>query len=90
VLAVAFEYAGSPVDLPLLWITGFVLFLLLLVAWPVYFNRSVNHEGDYIDERWGYGTVDDDEWGLAVADARRAANRYLVHLAERADSRPRA
>ena len=88
-VAVVFDFAGSQVDIPLSSIVAFAVFTVLLVALPVYFNRSVNHEGDYIDDRWGYGTVDDDEWGLAVADARRVANRYLAHLAERSDARSR-
>lgn len=86
-VAVAFDFAGTPVDVPLSWIAGFFVFCAFLVAWNVYFNRSSNHESDYIDERWGYGTVADDDWGLAVADARRAANRYLAHLAERSEAR---
>ena len=86
-LAVSFDYAGSTVDVSAALVLEFVGLCILLVAPALYFNRSVNHEGDYIDEHWGDGSIDDDDWGLALADARRATSRQLAELADRSTAR---
>ena len=85
-LAVVFDLGGTTADVPGTTVLAFSTFMLLLVALPVYFNRSVNHESEYVDERWGYGSIDD-EWDLAVADAKLAVRDRLRELAERADAR---
>jgi hypothetical protein len=79
-LALAFEYGGTPVDVPASWLLGFCGFCFLLVVMTVYFNRSTNHDAYYVDEHWGDGSIDDDDWALAILDARRAANSKLRDL----------
>ena len=86
VLAVALEFAGEPVDVSGTWLLGFVGFVLLLVAVPLCFNMT-NHGANYIDEYWGDGSIDDDDWGLAIAEARIAAARQHAELAERSEAR---
>lgn len=88
-LGLVFDFGGTEVSVPGTTLLGFVAFVLVLVALPLYFNRSINHESEYVDDRWGYGSIDDDEWGLVVADARRAVRGRLAELAERADARSR-
>ena len=86
-LAMMFDLGGTTVDVPGTTVLAFSAFVLLLVALPLYFNRSVNHESEYVDERWGYGSIDDDEWGMVVAEAKLAVKGRLADLAERADAR---
>lgn len=89
VLGLVFDFGGTEVSVSGWFLLGFVAFTLLLVGMAIYFNRSVNHESEYVDERWGYGSIDDDEWGMVVADARRAVRGRLADLAERSDARER-
>ena len=85
-LAMLFDLGGTTVDVPATTVLAFSAFVLLLVALPLYFNRSVNHESEYVDERWGNGSIDD-EWDLVVADAKQAVRARLRELAERSDAR---
>jgi hypothetical protein len=86
-LAVAVDFGGSGVDVSASFMAAFAGFCLLLVFLAMYFNRSVNHTGWYVDEHWGDGSIDDDDWGLAVADARQSTSRTLKELADRAEAR---
>jgi hypothetical protein len=87
VLAVTFDFAGSPVEVSGAFLLLFAGLCLLLVLLPSYFNRSVNGEHDYIDQYWGDGSIDDDDWGLAVLEAKRATSRQLAELADRSAAR---
>jgi hypothetical protein len=64
VLAVSFVWGGTPIDVPGVWLAVFLGLVAACVIVPLWFNRSPNHDGDFVDERWGYGEVDDDTWGL--------------------------
>jgi hypothetical protein len=86
-LAVAVDFAGSGVDVSATFLAEFFGFCVLLVAVALYFNLSVNHTGSYVDEHWGDGSIDDDDWGLALADARRSTSRALKELADRDEAR---
>ena len=86
VLGLVFDFGGTEVSVPATTVVAFTAFVLFLVAVPLYFNRSVNHESEYVDERWGYGSIDD-EWDLTVADAKAAVRSRLRELAERSDAR---
>jgi hypothetical protein len=86
VVAVAFDFAGGRVDVAGTWLLFFLFMVLVVPAMTLYFNRSINHDSDWVDERWGDGSIDDDDWGLAVTTARTATNSTLCGLAERADS----
>jgi len=83
VLAVLIDFAGTDVAVSATFMAAFMGFCLLLVVLALYFNLSGNHDEWYIDEHWGDASIDDDEWGLAIADARRATKRTLAELADR-------
>ena len=87
-LGVAMDFGGIGVDVSGWFLAGFFGFCLLLVAIPIYCNRS-GTDDDYFDERWGAGSIDDDEWGLSIAAARRRSQRVLRELADRDDRRSR-
>jgi hypothetical protein len=36
-----------------------------------------------VDKFWGDGSIDDDDWGLAVFNARQAGNQRRAEMAER-------
>jgi len=82
-LAVAMDFAGSGVDIPAIQLIGFFAFILFLVFAALYFNLRNGHE--YVDEHWGEGDIDDEEWGFSLAEARAATRRRLAELADRAD-----
>ena len=85
-MGVLIDYGGTPAHVSNGTI-AFVGFCCLLVVLAIYFNRSTNHESEYVDERWGYGSINDDDWGLVVAEARLAVRDRLRDMAERADAR---
>jgi hypothetical protein len=37
----------------------------------------------WVDKFWGDGSIDDDDWGLAVFNARQAGDQRRTELAER-------
>src|SRR3954447_1039756 len=82
-LALMMDFAGSGVEVSAGFLLSFVGVVMLLPLLALYFNLR-NHDELYIDEHWGDGSIDDDEWGLAIGEARRSANRKLAELAERA------
>jgi hypothetical protein len=82
-LAVQAYFAGGGVDVSGWFVAFFVGFMLLLVGLAFYFNLTPNHREWYVDEHWGDGSIDDDDWGLAIADARRSTRRALAELADR-------
>lgn len=82
-LAVMMDFAGSGVDVPAIQLFAFFGFCLLLVSAGLYFNLKNGHE--YVDEHWGEGDIDDEEWGYSLAEARRTTQRRLAELADRAD-----
>ncbi|MCU1451350.1 MAG: hypothetical protein JWP02_3520 [Acidimicrobiales bacterium] len=86
-LAVAVDFAGSGVDVSAAFMVEFFGFCVLLVAMAMFFNRSVNHTGWYVDEHWGDGSIDDDDWGLSIAEARKSTSRALKELADRDEAR---
>lgn len=61
---ISFDWGGVLVSVQLAWLLLFAALLTACVVVPLWANRSPNHDGDYIDDRWGYGDVDDDTWGL--------------------------
>ena len=83
-LAVLMDFAGSAVDVPAVQLIGFFAFCLFLVFAALYFNLRNGHE--YVDEHWGEGDIDDEEWGYSLTEARAASRRRLAELADRADS----
>jgi len=83
-LAVMMDFAGSGVDVPAAQLIGFCAFCLFLVFAALYFNLRNGHE--YVDEHWGAGDIDDEDWGYSLAQARAATKRRLAELADRADS----
>ena len=82
-LAVAMDFAGSGVNIPAIQLAGFFAFLLFMVFAALYFNLRNGHE--YVDEHWGEGDIDDEEWGFSLAEAKAATRRRLSELASRAD-----
>jgi hypothetical protein len=87
VVALTFDYAGSAVDVSGSWLAGFCAFCLMLVTLTVYFNRSTNHDAYFVDEHWGDGSIDDEDWAIAVDGARRTVREQLRELAERSAAR---
>jgi hypothetical protein len=83
-LATAFDFAGSQVDASPLYLLAFFAFILFLVSAALYFNLRNGHE--YVDEHWGEGDIDDEEWGYSLAEAKAATRRRLAELAERHDA----
>jgi hypothetical protein len=81
------DFAGSQADVSVTFLVAFAGGIFLMVVLALYFNLSRNHHEWYVDEHWGDASIDDDEWGLAVAEARRAAKRKLADLADRAVTR---
>ena len=82
-LAVLFDFGGSGVDVPAGFVAAFMGVLVLFVVFALYFNLTGNHSEWYIDEHWGDASIDDDDWGLAIAEARRNSRRTLTELADR-------
>ena len=87
-VAVQLDFAGGGVEVSATFLAAFAGFCFLLVAMALYFNLSGNHHEWYVDEHWGDASIDDDDWGLAIADARRASRRKLSELADRDSARP--
>ena len=85
VFAVVMNFGGSEVDVSATFLAAFMGFCAFLVAVALYFNLSGNHDEWHIDEHWGDASIDDDDWGLAIAEARHAARRTLADLADRAE-----
>lgn len=83
VLATTFDFAGSPMNASPLFLIGFLGFMMFLVFAGLYFNLRNGHT--YVDEHWGEGEIDDEEWGYSLAEARAATRRRLAELADRAD-----
>ena len=67
--------------LDLLAFFGFILFLVFS---GLYFNLRNGHE--YVDEHWGEGDIDDEDWGYSLAAAKAATRRRLAELADRHDA----
>jgi hypothetical protein len=86
-LAVLVDFAGTGVDVSASFLAFFAGFCLLLVVLALYFNLSGNHDEWYLDEHWGDASIDDDDWGFSIAEARRATNRKLAELADRDGAR---
>ena len=83
-LATALDFAGSQVDASPLYLAGFFAFVLFLVFAALYFNLRNGHE--FVDEHWGEGDIDDEEWGYSIAEAKAATRRRLAELADRHDA----
>ena len=83
-LAVMMDFAGSGVDVPAIQLFGFFAFILFLVFAALYFNLRNGHE--YVDEHWGEGDIDDEDWGYSLAAAKAATRRRLAELADRHDA----
>jgi hypothetical protein len=83
-LAVMMDFAGSGVDVPAAQLVLFFAFCLSIVFAALYFNLRNGHE--YVDEHWGEGDIDDEEWGFSLAEARAATRRRLAELADRHDA----
>ena len=79
------DFAGSPMNASVLELLGFFAFILFLVFAALYFNLRNGHE--YVDEHWGEGDIDDEEWGYSIAAAKAATRRRLAELADRHDAR---
>jgi hypothetical protein len=77
------DFAGSGVDVPAGQLILFFAFVLSLVFAALYFNLKNGH--DYVDEHWGEGDIDDDDWGFSLAEAKAKTQRRLAELADRAD-----
>jgi hypothetical protein len=82
-VALQASFAGTGADVSGWFVASFAGFMLLLVVLAFYFNLTPNHREWYVDEHWGDGSIDDDEWGLAVAQSRLTARRKLAELADR-------
>jgi len=78
------DFAGSGVDVPASQLIGFFAFILFLVFAALYFNLKNGHT--YVDEHWGEGEIDDDDWGFSLAEAKAKTRRRLAELADRADA----
>jgi hypothetical protein len=63
-------------------IGGGIPFLAGLIYMAVGQHHSVPDEY-WIDKFWGDGSIDDDDWGLAIANARQTGNQRRSGLAER-------
>ena len=83
-LALVFDFAGSGVDIPAGSLLLFFAICLSIVLGALYFNLGNGHT--YVDEHWGEGDIDDEEWGYSLAAAKAATRRRLAELAARADS----
>ena len=83
-LGVAMDFAGSGVDIPAIQLVGFFAFMLFLVFSALYFNLKNGHE--FVDEHWGGGDIDDEDWGYSLAAAKAATRRRLAELADRHDA----
>lgn len=83
-LALMMDFAGSGVDIPASQLIGFFAFILFLVFAALYFNLRNGHE--YVDEHWGEGDIDDEDWGYSLAEAKAATRRRLAELADRHDA----
>jgi hypothetical protein len=79
------DFAGSGVDIPAGSLALFFGICVAFVLAALYFNLANGHE--YVDEHWGDGSIDDDDWGMSLADARRATQRRLAELADRHDAK---
>ena len=79
-IAVAFDFAGGRIDVAGTFLVGFLLLTMACVVVPLFFNQSAD-PSLYVDEHWGNGAIDDDEWGLDVAAARRSTQVRLRALA---------
>ena len=78
------DFAGTAVETSAAYLVGFFAFCLFLVLAALYFNLKNGHE--YVDEHWGEGDIDDEEWGYSLAQAKAATRRRLAELAERHDA----
>jgi hypothetical protein len=77
------DFAGSGVDVPASQLILFFAFVLSLVFAALYFNLKNGHT--YVDEHWGEGDIDDEDWGFSLAEAKAKTQRRLAELAARAD-----
>jgi hypothetical protein len=71
-VAVAFDFAGGRVDVAGTFLIGFLLLTMACVVVPLFFNQSAD-PSLYVDEHWGNGAIDDDEW--AWTSPRRGGPR---------------
>ena len=85
-LAVMMDFAGSGVNVSATFLIAFWGACLLLVGLGFYFTLTKNPDEWYIDEHWGDASIDDD-WALALADAKRSTQRKLTVLADRDSAR---
>ena len=83
-LALLWDFAGTGVETSGAYVVGFFAFSMFLVFAALYFNLKNGHE--YVDEHWGEGDIDDEEWGYSLAQAKAATRRRLAELAERHDA----
>ena len=84
-MSLAMDFAGSPMNASPAFLVGFFAFLIFLVFTAMYSSLKNGHE--YVDEHWGEGDIDDEDWGFSLAEARAATRRRLAELADRADGR---
>jgi len=87
-LAVMMDFAGSGVNISATFLLAFWGACLLLVGLAFYFTLTKSPDEWYIDEHWGDASIDDD-WALALADAKRTSRGKLRELADRDTRRPR-
>ena len=80
-LALLMDFAGSGVEVSAGFLLGFAGLVMLLPLLALYFNLR-NHDELFVDEHWGDGSIDDDDWGFALAEARRTTSRKLAALAD--------
>ena len=83
-LALVFDFAGSGVDIPAGSLLLFFAICLSIVLGALYFNLGNGHT--YVDEHWGEGDIDDEDWGYSLAAAKAATRRRLADLADRHDA----
>ena len=83
-LALVFDFAGSGVDIPAGSLLLFFAICLSIVLGALYFNLGNGHT--YVDEHWGEGDIDDEDWGYSLAAAKAATRRRLAELADRHDA----
>jgi hypothetical protein len=79
------DFGGSQMGASPLFLIGFFAFILFLVFAALYFNLRNGHE--YVDEHWGEGDINDEDWGYSLAAAKAATRARLAELADRHDAK---
>ena len=81
-LAVAIDFAGSGVNISATFLIAFWAACMLIVGLAFYFTLNKSPDEWYVDELWGDASIDDD-WALALADAKHNSRGKLRELADR-------